>query len=183
MPSASTKSRDVARHAGEPDPVTDEEHRSVRRVEELDRPSRPASARLAVVHRPLLRPLAASYRERLRFDLAPCTSSGMSSHTGPAGPFGQVEGLVQVDSAMDSGSMTVIAYLVIGASEGDDVELLRSELADPRANRFMSARLTCPEITRQGVDSSHAPATPVIAFVPPGPVVTSTTPRLFVTRA
>ena len=35
--------------------------------------------------------------------------------------------------------------------------------------------LTCPEITNIGIESSHAPSTPVIAFVPPGPVVTHST--------
>ena len=32
-----------------------------------------------------------------------------------------------------------------------------------------SERFTWPEITIIGVESSHAPATPVIALVPPGP--------------
>ena len=39
-----------------------------------------------------------------------------------------------------------------------------------------SERFTCPEITIIGVESSHAPATPVIALVPPGPDVTRTGP-------
>src|SRR5579863_4865819 len=46
-----------------------------------------------------------------------------------------------------------------------------------------SGRLTCPDTISMGVESSHAPATPVIAFVPPGPVVTMQTPRWFVTLA
>ena len=40
------------------------------------------------------------------------------------------------------------------------------------------ARLICPEITIIGTESSHAPITPVNAFVPPGPVVTLTTPGI-----
>ena len=35
-----------------------------------------------------------------------------------------------------------------------------------------SARFTWPEMNRHGVESSQAPATPVTALVPPGPVVT-----------
>ena len=32
--------------------------------------------------------------------------------------------------------------------------------------------LTCPDRISIGIESSQAPTTPVIAFVPPGPVVT-----------
>ena len=40
-----------------------------------------------------------------------------------------------------------------------------------------SARFTCPEITRNGSESIHAPATGVTTFVAPGPAVTSATPN------
>jgi len=43
--------------------------------------------------------------------------------------------------------------------------------------------LTWPEMMIIGIESSHAPATPVIALVPPGPVVTQTTPGFLLTRA
>ena len=46
-----------------------------------------------------------------------------------------------------------------------------------------SGRLTWPDRNSIGVESSQAPATPVTAFVPPGPVVTMATPRLFVAFA
>ena len=36
---------------------------------------------------------------------------------------------------------------------------------------------TWPDITNTGTESSHAVATPVIAFVAPGPVVTIDTPK------
>jgi hypothetical protein len=49
-------------------------------------------------------------------------------------------------------------------------------------SRFRSARLTCPEMNKTGVESSHAPATPVTALVPPGPVVTMAALRWLVTR-
>ena len=39
------------------------------------------------------------------------------------------------------------------------------------ALRIVSLRLTWPEINKDGTESSHAPARPVIAFVPPGPEV------------
>ena len=47
----------------------------------------------------------------------------------------------------------------------------------------MSARLAWPEKNMQGVESSHAAASPVIAFVPPGPVVTRTALGLLVNSA
>jgi len=37
--------------------------------------------------------------------------------------------------------------------------------------------LTCPEMNITGVDYNQAPAHPVIALVPPGPVVTKHTPN------
>ena len=76
------------------------------------------------------------------------------------------------------------AYLVIGLDDGDDVHFLHAHL--PHAQRcavaanIRSARFTWPEMKRQGVESSQAPATPVMALVPPGPVVTSATPRWLV---
>ena len=38
---------------------------------------------------------------------------------------------------------------------------------------------TWPDITRTGTESTQASATPLIALVPPGPVVAITTPILF----
>ncbi|MHB9139009.1 MAG: hypothetical protein ACYC4Q_06365 [Victivallaceae bacterium] len=40
--------------------------------------------------------------------------------------------------------------------------------------RVVVSNLTCPEITNMGMESSQPPSTPVIAFVPPGPLVTHT---------
>ena len=39
----------------------------------------------------------------------------------------------------------------------------------------MVSRLTCPEITTIGCESTYAPNTPFNALIPPGPVVTLTT--------
>ena len=47
----------------------------------------------------------------------------------------------------------------------------------------MSELWTWPEITIMGIESMKAVAIPVMAFVAPGPEVTSTTPGLPVARA
>ena len=44
------------------------------------------------------------------------------------------------------------------------------------------SHFTCPDITNIPIESVHAPYTPVIAFVPPGPEVTLTIESLFVNR-
>jgi hypothetical protein len=53
----------------------------------------------------------------------------------------------------------------------------RTPAAAPFWLPMRSERLTCPEMTKSGVESNHAPATPVIAFVLPGPDVTIAAPR------
>ena len=50
-------------------------------------------------------------------------------------------------------------------------------------SNMRSGRFTWPERKSTGVESSHAPATPVTALVPPGPVVTMQTPRELVAFA
>ena len=77
---------------------------------------------------------------------------------------------------MSAGSITVTAYLVIGADHRDDVDFLHAHLTDAGVGPSRSARFAWPESTSIGVESSHAPATPVIALVPPGPAVTRQTP-------
>ncbi len=43
--------------------------------------------------------------------------------------------------------------------------------------------LTCPEMTIIGIESNQPPTTPVMAFVPPGPVVTHNAAILLFLRA
>jgi hypothetical protein len=38
----------------------------------------------------------------------------------------------------------------------------------------VTSYLTCPDMINMGMESSHPPTTPVMALVPPGPVVTQT---------
>ena len=45
------------------------------------------------------------------------------------------------------------------------------------------SRFTWPEITSMGMESVQAPKTPLSALMPPGPVVTLTTPGWPVIRA
>ena len=45
------------------------------------------------------------------------------------------------------------------------------------------SRFTWPEMTSMGMESVHAPKTPLSALMPPGPVVTLITPSFPVTRA
>ncbi len=88
---------------------------------------------------------------------------------------------------MLEGSVTVTAYLTIGFT----METMSTSCTPnwripsgvPSAANMRSGRLTWPETTSIGVESSHAPATPVTAFVPPGPVVTIATPMWFVALA
>ena len=47
----------------------------------------------------------------------------------------------------------------------------------------MVSVLICPEMTIIGMESSQASATPVMALVPPGPLVTLTTAGIPATRA
>ena len=79
-------------------------------------------------------------------------------------------------------SSTVTAYFVIGFTIDTMSTSCTPSWRTP-VSRFRSARLTWPETNRQGVESSQAPATPVTALVPPGPVVTTATPRLLVILA
>jgi hypothetical protein len=83
---------------------------------------------------------------------------------------------------MSEGSITVTAYLVIGLT----IETMSTSCTPiwrtPELP-FRSARFACPESTSIGVESNHAPATPVIALVPPGPAVTRHTPMSPVTFA
>src|SRR5882757_1973436 len=76
---------------------------------------------------------------------------------------------------MSAGSITVTAYLVIG----DTIETMSTSCTPicltPEVP-FKSARLAWPDSTSIGVESCHAPATPVIALVDPGPAVTRHTP-------
>ena len=88
---------------------------------------------------------------------------------------------------MLAGSVTVTAYLVSGLTTGmmsnSCGPRCRTPSGMPSALYMRSARFTCPERNRHGEESSQAPARPVMAFVPPGPVVSMATPRPFVTLA
>ena len=81
------------------------------------------------------------------------------------------------------GSVTITAYLVIGATS-----LTMSSSWSPSWRsgrgvlRTVVSNLTCPDTTIMPIESVQAPQTPVIAFVPPGPVVTLTAARRFVSR-
>ena len=85
---------------------------------------------------------------------------------------------------MRSGSVTISQYLVIAST---DLQISNSwspsaRMCTPDMRAVQSVRI-CPEITSIGMESSHAPTTPVSAFVPPGPVVTQTTAGLLLMRA
>ena len=105
----------------------------------------------------------------------PCTSSGMSIHTGPGRPVVARCSASSRWRRMDSGSVTVTAYFV---SERTTETMSTSCAPTERTpeSPFMSARFTWPEMKMHGVESSHAPARPVTALVPPGPVVTKAAP-------
>ena len=76
----------------------------------------------------------------------------------------------------------VSAYLVIDFT----IETMSTSCAPTERTPVLplrSARLTWPETNTVGVESSQAPATPVTALVPPGPVVTKAAPSPSVTLA
>ena len=82
---------------------------------------------------------------------------------------------------MSCGSTIVTAYFVIGSTIEQMSTSCTPSCRMPSgrfvfASNMRSGRLTCPETTSTGVESSQAPATPVTAFVPPGPVVTMQKP-------
>ena len=83
---------------------------------------------------------------------------------------------------MSAGSRTVTAYFVIGRT----IERMSTSCtpscripsgSSVVASNIRSGRFTCPDTNSTGVESSQAPATPVTALVPPGPVVTMQKPR------
>ncbi len=87
---------------------------------------------------------------------------------------------------MVAGSVTVTAYWSAD-HHGNNVQLLRAALPHPQwraigsKHAVGSLHLTGDEQARR--ESSHAPANPVTAFVPPGPVVTRATLRPLLTLA
>ena len=83
---------------------------------------------------------------------------------------------------MSSGSMTVTAYFVIGLTI-DTISTSCGPIWRTPDDPIKSARFTCPEIISIGTDSIHAPAQPVMAFVAPGPVVTTAQPSRPLIRA
>ena len=83
---------------------------------------------------------------------------------------------------MESGSSTVTAYFVTERTIETMSTSWTPSIRTP-VSRFRSARFTCPERTSIGTESSHADATPVREFVPPGPLVTMSTERSFDTLA
>src|SRR5438876_8751623 len=83
---------------------------------------------------------------------------------------------------MDSGSRIVLAYFVIGRTM-ETISTSCWPLERTPLEPIKSGRFAWPEMKRQLADSSHAAATPVTVFVPPGPVVTSATPKLLVYSA
>jgi len=112
-------------------------------------------------------------------------SSGTSSQTGPGRPAWQILHASSSEGATSSTDMSVFANFVIGRTEST---MLYSWSPSWRSLRCGAAviiveRLTCSEMTIIGTESSHAPRTPVSAFVPPGPVVTQTTPGVPPARA
>ena len=78
---------------------------------------------------------------------------------------------------MSAGSSTVAAYLVIGRTM-ETISTSCGPIWRTPLSPMRSARFTWPEMISKGTDSIQAPAQPVTALVPPGPVVTSATPSL-----
>ena len=111
-----------------------------------------------------------------------------------------VEGDVQPDGARTAGCCLMkgcleFDFYVMGIGhhcgifrdrldDVDDVDFLVAELRRPILGQeaIVVSNLTCPEMTIIGMESSHAPMTPVSAFVPPGPVVTDTTGKFPLAR-
>jgi hypothetical protein len=106
---------------------------------------------------------------------AACTSSGISSHTGPWRPLKASDTAFSKWYRMSSGFFIITAYFVI-----DSTILIIPSSWFPfwrtPSESFKSVVFTWPEMIMQGVDSNHAAATPVTALLPPGPVVTRTAP-------
>ena len=103
---------------------------------------------------------------------AACTSSGISIHTGPGPPVArQVDGLLQV--VADARGVQH-GHRVLGdrLDDRDDVDFLHAQLphAERRAigGEHAVGALHLTGEKQHGVESSHAPATPVMALVPPG---------------
>ena len=73
------------------------------------------------------------------------------------------------------GSMTISLYFVI-----QSIAFVMSNSWSPMAliptpdHLAVVSYRTCPDNTSMGMESSHPPTTPVMALVPPGPVVTQT---------
>ena len=86
---------------------------------------------------------------------------------------------------MRAGSVTTVAYFVIGATMRTISASWSPSWRSPAtgvAARQVS-RLTCPDSTIIGIESVQAPNTPFIALMPPGPVVTMQTPGRSARRA
>ena len=83
-------------------------------------------------------------------------------------------------SGTSSTLITVFAIFVIGRAASTMLYSWSPSCRSFRCGQevIIVARLICPDITIIGTESSHAPITPVRAFVPPGPVVTLTTPGI-----
>ena len=110
------------------------------------------------------------------------TSRGRSSQTGPRRPVVARWIARSISNRMSLGSRMVFAYFVSGVT----TETMSSSCGPmERTPRVVSrsARLTWPERKMQGVESSHAAASPVMVLVPPGPVVTSAAASLPVNSA
>ena len=85
---------------------------------------------------------------------------------------------------MLAGSMTSAAYLVIGRTMSTIGASWSPSWRSGRPLRATVVSLrTWPDTYSAGTESCHWPSTPVTAFVPPGPLVTQTTPGSPVTRA
>ena len=99
----------------------------------------------------------------------------------------EVDGLLQVVADV-GGLEDRHGVLRDGRDDGADVDFLHAELAHAERlaggiEHAVGALDLAGDGRAVGVESSHAPATPVTALVPPGPVVTMQTPRPLVAFA
>ena len=78
---------------------------------------------------------------------------------------------------MLDGSLTKTAYFVMPAAIRTMSTSWSPSWRSPSTSwqAMHVSRLTCPEITKSGTESVHAPKTPLSALMPPGPVVTFNT--------
>jgi hypothetical protein len=107
----------------------------------------------------------------------------MSIHTGPGRPVRASYSAFSRWNRISIGSVTITAYLVIGRTRSTMLISCTPSVRNPGCPVIVCFWNTWPLIVIVGTWSSHAPATPVIAFVPPGPEVTTARPRPVRTRA